>query len=68
MPVLEPEQMNQAFADAYNSGDIENLMALYEPDAVIDRIRQEFPAHHSGGDRRALGDMSQSNAVNRGSF
>ena len=35
MKVTEPEQMNAAFADAYNSGDIESLMALYEPNAVL---------------------------------
>ncbi len=33
--VREPQQMNAAFAAAYNSGDIENLMALYEPNAVL---------------------------------
>jgi quercetin 2,3-dioxygenase len=33
--VREPQQMNATFAAAYNSGDIENLMALYEPNAVL---------------------------------
>lgn len=33
--VREPQQMNAAFAAAYNSGDIENLMALYEPNAIL---------------------------------
>lgn len=33
--VTEPQQMNAAFATAYNSGDIENLLALYEPNAVL---------------------------------
>ena len=33
--VREPQQMSVAFATAYNSGDIENLMALYEPNAVL---------------------------------
>ena len=27
--------MNQAFADAYNSGDIKQLLNLYEPSAVL---------------------------------
>jgi uncharacterized protein (TIGR02246 family) len=27
--------MNSAFADAFNSGDIENLVSLYEPGAVL---------------------------------
>lgn len=35
MRVMEPQDMNAAFEEAYNSGDIERLMALYEPDAVM---------------------------------
>ena len=35
MKVKEPQQMNAAFAAAYNSGDIEKLMALYEPNAIL---------------------------------
>ncbi|MGA6992615.1 MAG: SgcJ/EcaC family oxidoreductase [Candidatus Deferrimicrobiaceae bacterium] len=35
MKVMEPQDMNAAFEEAYNSGDIERLMALYEPDAVM---------------------------------
>lgn len=35
MKVYKPEDMNSAFADAFNSGNIENLMALYEPTAVL---------------------------------
>lgn len=35
LKVYKPEDMNSAFAEAFNSGDIENLMALYEPDAVL---------------------------------
>jgi uncharacterized protein (TIGR02246 family) len=27
--------MNAAFAEAYNSGDVERLLALYEPDALL---------------------------------
>jgi uncharacterized protein (TIGR02246 family) len=34
-PVRRPEEMNAAFAAAYNSGDVERLLALYEPDAVL---------------------------------
>lgn len=33
--VVMPHQMNQAFADAFNSGDLNNLMALYEEDAIL---------------------------------
>ena len=35
MKVYNPAEMNRAFADAFNSGEIENLMALYEPAAVL---------------------------------
>lgn len=33
--VVMPHQMNQAFADAFNSGDLHHLMALYEEDAIL---------------------------------
>ncbi|MCV4235190.1 DUF4440 domain-containing protein [Virgibacillus sp. LDC1] len=32
--VWKPEDMNAAFADAYNSGDIDQVLALYEPDSI----------------------------------
>ena len=35
MPATEPEQMHGLFEQAFNAGDIESLMALYEPDAVL---------------------------------
>lgn len=35
MKVNRPEEMNAAFAEAFNSGDIERLLALYEPGAVL---------------------------------
>jgi uncharacterized protein (TIGR02246 family) len=33
--VRQPETMNAAFAAAFNTGRIEELMALYEPDALL---------------------------------
>ncbi|NOU88876.1 DUF4440 domain-containing protein [Paenibacillus sp. LMG 31460] len=33
--VMNPEDMNAAFAQAYNSGDIDNLIALYEPGGIL---------------------------------
>jgi ketosteroid isomerase-like protein len=33
--VTSPELMNPLFARAYNSGQIEHLLALYEPDACL---------------------------------
>jgi ketosteroid isomerase-like protein len=35
MAVLSPADMNAAFGAAVNSGDVENLVALYEPDALL---------------------------------
>lgn len=35
MKVYNPQDMNSAFAEAFNSGNIENLLALYEPGAVL---------------------------------
>ena len=35
MKVMEPQDMNAAFEEAYASGDIVRLMTLYEPDAVM---------------------------------
>ena len=35
MPASEPEQMHRLFEEAFNAGDIEALMALYEPDAAL---------------------------------
>jgi uncharacterized protein (TIGR02246 family) len=35
MPATEPEQMHGLFQQAFNAGDIEALMALYEADAVL---------------------------------
>ncbi len=34
MKVTDPRAMNETFARAFNSRSIENLLALYEPDAV----------------------------------
>lgn len=33
--VTQPERMNAAFAQAFNTREIENLLGLYEPDAVL---------------------------------
>jgi uncharacterized protein (TIGR02246 family) len=35
MAIANPEEMNAAFADAVNSGDVERLLALYERDALL---------------------------------
>jgi ketosteroid isomerase-like protein len=38
MGVAEPSQINAAFADGFNRGDIEALLALYEPDGAVVEI------------------------------
>jgi uncharacterized protein (TIGR02246 family) len=35
LPATEPEQIHGLFEQAFNAGDLETLMALYEPDAVL---------------------------------
>jgi uncharacterized protein (TIGR02246 family) len=35
MGAMTPEQIHRLFEDAFNDGDIDNLMLLYEPDAVL---------------------------------
>lgn len=35
MAVTNPEHMSAAFQEAFNSGNIEALMALYEPEAIL---------------------------------
>ena len=35
MPATEPEQIHDLFERAFNAGDIEALIALYEPDAAL---------------------------------
>ena len=35
MPATEPEQMHGLFEQAFNAGDLDALMALYEPDAAL---------------------------------
>lgn len=35
MTIYEPQQIHKGFAQAYNSGSLEDLVALYEPEAVL---------------------------------
>jgi uncharacterized protein (TIGR02246 family) len=35
MAVMRPEEMNGVFAEAVNSGELERVIALYEPDALL---------------------------------
>ena len=53
MPAQSPQQLNELFADAISKGDLDAVLALFEPGAVlpnqagelrtgIDAIRQEL--------------------------
>ena len=35
MAVKRPEEMNRAFGEAVSSGEVERVLALYEPDALL---------------------------------
>jgi uncharacterized protein (TIGR02246 family) len=35
MPATAPEQIHRLFEQAFNDGDLETLMGLYEPDAAL---------------------------------
>ena len=35
MPAYNPGEIHTLFADAFNVGDVDALLALYEPDAVL---------------------------------
>jgi uncharacterized protein (TIGR02246 family) len=35
MPATRPEELDRLFAQALNAGDLEALLALYEPDAAL---------------------------------
>jgi ketosteroid isomerase-like protein len=33
---MKPEDLNDRFGDAYNAGDLESMLSLYEADAILD--------------------------------
>ena len=35
MPAKTPEDVHRLFVDAFNGGDVETLIALYEPEAML---------------------------------
>jgi uncharacterized protein (TIGR02246 family) len=35
MPATEPEQIHRLFEQAFNAADLEGLLALYEPEAIL---------------------------------
>ena len=56
MAVTRPEEMNGAFAEAVSSGDLERVLALYEPEALL-APRPGERARGLGEIRAALGEL-----------
>jgi uncharacterized protein (TIGR02246 family) len=64
MPAFTPREIHVLFEHAFNNGDVEAILALYEPGAVLvasgrpvtghDRIRNAFKAFLVGGARMKL--------------
>ena len=68
VPAVEPEDLEHFFVERVNSGDVEGLVALYEPDAVMaispgtvaigsEAIRQVFSEFVASGVQLTLGDQ-----------
>ena len=51
MPAATPEQVHRVFEDAFNAGDIDGLMELYEADAAL--IAQPGSVAHGSAQVRA---------------
>jgi ketosteroid isomerase-like protein len=56
MSVMRPEEMNRAFAEAVTSGELERVLELYEPDALL-APRPGERAHGRGEIRAALQEL-----------
>jgi uncharacterized protein (TIGR02246 family) len=51
MGASTPEQIHRLFEEAFNAGDLDNLMELYEPDAAL--IAQPGSVAHGSDQARA---------------
>ena len=68
MVVMQPDEMNAAFAEAVSSGDVERMLALYEPDALLaprpgERARGHGEIRVALGELLALGGVMESRNV-----
>ena len=64
MPAHKPEEVHALFIDAFNRGDVEALVALYEPNAILvtgggtvtghEAIRETYQQLLAGGARMDL--------------
>ncbi len=68
VPAVEPEDLERRFVERVNAGDVEGLVALYEPDAVMafppgnvatgsEAIRRALEAFVASGVKLTLGDQ-----------
>ena len=71
VPAAEPEDLERLFVERVNAGDVEGLVALYEPDAAMavqpggvavgsEAIRQVFKDFVASGMNLTLGDQQPS--------
>lgn len=68
VPALEPDQLERLFVERVNAGDVDGLVALFEPGAVMahgpgevavggEAIRRVFEGLVASGTRLTLGDQ-----------
>lgn len=68
LPAVEPDDLERFLVERVNAGDVEGLVALFEPDAVLafppgkvttgsDAIRQVFSDFVASGVKLTLGDQ-----------
>ena len=68
VPAVEPEDLERLFVERVNAGDVEGLVELYEPDAVMavlpgnvvtgcEAIREMFKEFVASGVELTLGDQ-----------
>ena len=61
-PASEPEVLERLFVQRVNAGDIDGLVALYEPDAVMAVSRENVVVGHDAI-RQALTELVRSGAT-----
>jgi ketosteroid isomerase-like protein len=68
VPAVEPDDLERLYVERVNAGDVEGLLALFEPDAVVayapgtvakgsETIRQMFTDFVASGVKLTLGDQ-----------
>lgn len=57
--ITSPDRMNATFADAFNSRNVENLIRLYEPDAVLCSDKDSIALTGINAIRHALTQLLQ---------